>query len=98
MYGADDALRIAVIAERAARLAQLLRQRGVGDRPVAPKCTRQFSFAERTAAREQKQLDQIEDLGLDVGATAGTANLARVEVDLDIVEAVTVGGRQTGSA
>ena len=36
VYGADHALRVAIVAERAPRLAQLLRQRGVGDRPAAP--------------------------------------------------------------
>jgi hypothetical protein len=89
-YGTDHALRLAVVAKRAPRLAQLLRQRRVRDRAIGPKCTREFSLAQRTAAREQQELDQIEDLGLDFGSLAGAADLARVEVDLDVVEAITM--------
>ena len=97
MHGADHALGIAVVAERAARLAQLLRERRIGDRAVAPEHCVELALAERALAREQQQRDQVENLGLHIDRHTRATDFARIEVDLAVVKAVMRGGGQTNS-
>jgi PAS domain-containing protein len=89
MHGPDDALRIAVVAERPSCLAQLLRECRVGHRAITPQRRIELALVDRSIAMGQQQGDQIEDLGFDIDNGSATADLARIKVDQGVAGAVT---------
>jgi hypothetical protein len=72
------------VADGATRRAQPAAQGGVGYDPTLPDGGKQLLLGEHTVAVEDKNLDEIEDLGLDMHGLAGPSELPAAAIQFTI--------------